>query len=230
MALLGAVAWVTLRQPLAQARGQPDAGGVDASFAHGEIETSQVFVANHGKLVGAMSGFAWVAAADGVQVDSPSPCDERRCFSGANGTLCARARSPEPSWDRASALDDESHRESWALKIGFDVRRGGGPWAAAAKPYVSVDYRGATHVRLAAHRSGDPTREYCVDGYAPGELVTADQFRVECWRRGGDRLASFEDIDKLMIELPSSAAAETIDLCITSIAVADWLDRRDHPH
>jgi hypothetical protein len=109
-------------------------------------------------------------------------------------------------------------------KIGFDVRRDGHPWGAAAKRYVSIDYRAAKRLRLAAHRCGDGDREYCVDGYRSGEFVDARRFRVGCGEVAGEALPSFEGVDKLTLEQPAADDATTFDYCITAIAVGDDAD------
>jgi hypothetical protein len=184
------------------------------------LHTSRVFVANRGKLVGAFSGFAWVVGSDGVHVDTPNPCNERGCFRGVDGTLCAQGTLPTSSCNGPPSPDGRCRRDAWAVKLGLDTRRDGGPWGSLAKPYVAISYLGAEHMRLAAHRAGDGPTEYCVDDYISGDLVRAERFRAECWHEGGATLRDFEAVDKFILELPASDAAATFDYCITAIYVA----------
>ncbi|MGD0679216.1 MAG: hypothetical protein ABSC94_27775 [Polyangiaceae bacterium] len=100
------------------------------------------------------------------------------------------------------------------------------PGAPPPSLNLSIDYRGLTRARLAVHRVGDGPREYCIDGYASGERVEAKRLRAECGRSDGERLASFEEVDKIMLEVPAGTADPNFDICITSIAVADLLGRR----
>jgi hypothetical protein len=195
----------------------------EASVTPVGIQASRVFVANHGKLVGAFEGFAWVAGAEGVRIDEPRVCDERACFRGTDGVLCTRGEIPPRRCSGAGA--EECRRKAFGVKIGFDVRRDGHPWSAAAKRYVSIEYRAAKRLRLAAHRSGDGDREYCVDGYRSGEFVDARRFHAGCGEgAGGEALPSFEGVDKLMLEQPAADDATTFDYCITTIAVGDDAD------
>jgi hypothetical protein len=196
----------------------------DAAAPLVRLQPTRVFVANHGKLVGAFNGFAWVAGAAGVRIDAPNPCNERACFRGTDGMLCARGALPDATRCDPSRADGRCLPDPWAVKIGLDVHREGGPWGPSAKPYVSIDYRGARYLRLGAHRVGDGSREYCVDHYVSGDLVRAERFRAECWRDGGDTLTSFEDVDKFVLELPADAPGPAFDYCITAIDVADPID------
>lgn len=182
------------------------------------LRFSRVFVANRGKLVGAWSGFAWVAAAMGVQIETPQPCDERQCFRGTDGLLCTRGTVT--SAPGSLPRDDDENQGPWAVKIGLDVRRDGGAWGSNADAYVSIEYRGATHLRFAAHRVGDGEREYCIDDYGSGEVVQADRFRASCWQQGGEVLATFDDIDKFILELPARDEVTSFDYCLTAIHVA----------
>ena len=200
-----------------------DAGDRQAGAAPAPVHASRVFIANHGKLVGAFEGFAWVAAADGVRIDEPRLCDERGCFRGTDGMLCTRGAIPGK---RCAGADSQACRRSaFGVKIGFDVRRDGAPWSASAHRYVSVEYRAAKRLRLAAHRSGDGDREYCVDSYPTGEFVDAARFRFDCGAgAAGEALASFEGVDKFTLEQPGADDVATFDYCITAIAVGDDAD------
>lgn len=201
------------------------AAGPDAWASPNPFEMTRVFVANRGKLVGPWSGFAWVAGAAGVQIDTPTPCDERGCFRGTGGLLCTRGTMAAPRGSRPNA--DAGTDDPWAVKIGLDVRRDGGSWGSSGEPYVSIEYRGAAHVRLAAHRMGDGEREYCVDDYTSGDVVRVDRFRASCWKGGGDALATFDDVDKFMLELPAGDEATSFDYCITTIRVGRPVDVPD---
>lgn len=210
-----------------------DRDGADSGLAHGDLadaagllrlQASPVFIANHGKLVGAFNGFAWVAGSDFVRIDTPNPCNEQACFRGVGGVLCSRGVVSAPACPAATSAGPCLH-DAWALKIGWDAHREGGPWGPSARPYVSLDYRGAKHARLAAHRSGDPTTtEFCIDDYVSGELVAAGRFRVECWKGRGEPLASFEAVDKFILELPASGEPAPFDVCVTAIHVAEPVD------
>jgi hypothetical protein len=109
------------------------------------------------------------------------------------------------------------------MKIGFDTRREGGAWGAAAKGYVSVEYRGARGMRLVAHRAADkdPSREYCVEDYRSGKFVSAAELRLECWSAGGDGLGSFAEVDKFALELAAGHGDTAFDMCVTGIQVGE---------
>jgi hypothetical protein len=224
----GGVALVARGRRPAAVRAAGDEAPVDAAAALSRLRTSPVFVANHGKLVGAFNGFAWVVGSEGVRIDTPNPCNERACFRGADGALCSRGTISAPSCTGAApagASPAPCPRDPWALKIGWDVRREGGPWGPPAKPQIALDYRGTRHARLAAHRSGDPAAtEYCVDDYATGELVGAERFREDCWKDRGEPLASFEGVDKFILELPAPREPAPFDVCVTAIRVAEPAD------
>ncbi|MGA7123627.1 MAG: hypothetical protein WBY94_26220 [Polyangiaceae bacterium] len=205
------------------ARGVAESVDASSVVSPSAIRMNPVFVANHGKLVGAFNGFAWVAGSEGTRVDAPNPCDEHGCFRGNDGALCARGTIPARSC--SDALPSACGEGAWGVKIGLDVRREGGPWGRSASSYVAVEYRGAKRVRLAAHRAGDESdREYCVDGYASGAIVGAARFGIECWRGGGDVLASFEEIDKFTVELAASDEASMFNYCVTAIRVGNAID------
>ena len=206
-------------------RGRGGAESVDAALVASPsgIRMSPVFIANHGKLVGAFNGFSWVAGSEGTRIDAPKPCDERTCFRGTDGVLCVRGTVAAGSCSdaQASACGDGA----WGVKIGLDVRREGSAWGPSASRYVAVEYRGAKRVRLTAHRAGDEgDREYCVDGYASGAIVGAARFGVQCWREGGEVLASFAGVDKFTVEVAASDEASTFDYCVTAIRVGDAID------
>jgi hypothetical protein len=206
-------------------RGRGVAESVDAAAVASPsgIRMSPVFIANHGKLVGAFNGFAWVAGPEGTRVDTPKPCDERSCFRGTDGVLCVRGTIAARSCSDAHppACGDGA----WGVKIGLDVRREGSAWGPSASRYLAVEYRGAKRVRLTAHRAGDEgDREYCVDGYASGAIVGAARFGVQCWREGGEVLASFAGVDKFTVEVAALDEATTFDYCVTAIRVGDAID------
>jgi hypothetical protein len=195
----------------------------EAAASAPTIRVTQVFVANHGKLVGAFNGFAWVAGSENTRFEMPNPCNESACFRGTDGLLCARGEVSARSCS-GSRIDVCRH-ESWGVKIGLDLRREGGPWGSGAKRYVAIEHRGAKHLRLAAHWAGDGPREYCIDDYASGELVPAERFRVDCGGDGGVVLSGFEGVDKLALELPATDQAAGFDYCITAIHVGDDVDK-----
>jgi hypothetical protein len=211
------------------ADGDPPPSSAAVAVSPLGVETSRVFVANRGKLVGAFSGFAWVAGAEGVRIDTPNPCNEHGCFRGVDGILCARGTVAAASCDAAPRPEGRCGSEAWAVKIGLDVRRDGAPWGGDARSYVSMDYRGTLHPRLAAHLHGDGPQEYCVPDYSSGELVRAERFHAECWKEGGEALGSFEGVDKFTLEVPASHEAAAFDYCITAIHVAGPIDAGAEP-
>jgi hypothetical protein len=195
-----------------------------------QTEMHRVFIANHGKLVGAMNGFAWVAGGAGTFFDTPNPCDARRCFKGTDNELCAvgsiRPLRCLPDGSPASSCDSESN---WGAQIGLDANPAAGPWGPDAPAAVSIEYsddRSGRH-QLTAHRAGDPQRrEYCVDDYHSGDLVTADRFTL----RSGDShdaLSDFACVDKLGLKVISTKQSTSFDLCITGIFVSKEGVRED---
>jgi hypothetical protein len=183
-------------------------------------DASRVFIANHGKLVGAMSGFAWVAGGEGTLFRTPNPCDEKSCFKGTDSALCAQGTILALRCTHPGALDSSCDWDSnWGAKIGLDVGRPGEPWGAVAPDAISIDYTGApVAVRLTAHRAGDPaSKDYCVDRYTSATMVTAARFTVHCWTGQGDALPDFASVDKVGLQIPSADHPIAFDYCVSAI-------------
>lgn len=200
----------------ASAPPQPTATEVAATKG----DAHRVFIANRGKLVGAMSGFAWVAGGDGTVFRAPSPCDEKSCFKGTDNALCTQGTIPALKCADRDAPDAPCDWESdWGAKIGLDVGRPGEPWGPVAPTAISLEYTGVpVTMRLTAHRAGDPQgKDYCVDRYASGATVTAARFTTHCWTRSGDALADFVSVDKVGLQIPSAGDAIAFDYCISAI-------------
>lgn len=191
----------------------------DADVAATKGDARRVFIANRGKLVGAMSGFAWVAG-EGTIFQTPNPCDEKSCFKGVDNALCARGTIPALRCAHPGLPDASCDWDSdWGAKIGLDVGRPGEPWGSLAPTAISIDYTGRpVVVRLTAHRVGDPpSKDYCVDRYVSGAMETAKSFTTHCWTGHGDALADFASVDKLGVQIPSADEPIAFDYCISAI-------------
>ncbi len=224
-----AVATTSLSLVAAGCRPGEPSGSVEASvpslptatdIAATKGEARRVFIANHGKLVGAMSGFAWVAGGEGTFFQTPNPCDESSCFKGTDNALCARGTIPALRCADHGGPDSSCDWDSnWGAKIGLDVGRPDQPWGAGAPVAISIDYAGSPAVvRLTAHRAGDPPgKDYCVDRYASGAIVTAARFTARCWIGQGDPLPDFISVDKFGLQIPSAGDPTAFDYCISAI-------------
>lgn len=191
---------------------------LDADLAAKKGDARRVFIANHGKLIGAMSGFAWVAGGEGTLFQVPNPCDEKSCFKGTDNALCARGTIPAVRCAGTGASASSCNWESdWGAKIGLDVGRPGERWGPAAPASFSIEYTGGP-MRLTAHRASDPPgKDYCVDRYTSGAFVSAARFRSQCWLGQGEVLSDFESVDKVGLQIPSASDGIAFDYCISAI-------------
>jgi hypothetical protein len=199
----------------AEASAPPQPTATEVAATKGEAH--RVFIANRGKLVGAMSGFAWGAGGEGTLFRAPNPCDEKSCFKGTDNALCVQGTIPALRCaDGGVSCDWES---DWGAKIGLDVGRPGEPWGPAAPTAISIEYTGGpVTVRLTAHRAGDPPgKDYCVDRYASGATVSAARFTAHCWTKSGDPLPDLASVDKVGLQVPSANDPIAFDYCISAI-------------
>jgi hypothetical protein len=191
---------------------------VDADVAAAKGDARRVFIANHGKLVGAMSGFAWVAGGEGTFFQVPNPCDEKTCFKGTGNALCTRGTIPALRCvDPGASVPSCNWETKWGAKMGFNVSRPGEPWGPAAPGSFSIEYTGGP-MRLTVHRASDPPgKDYCVDRYASGTMVSAARFRTQCWEDQGELLSDFASVDKIGLQIPSARDPSAFDYCISAI-------------
>jgi hypothetical protein len=191
---------------------------LDADVAAAKGDARRVFIANHGKLVGAMSGFAWVAGGEGTLFQVPNPCDEKSCFKGTGNALCTRGTIPALRCvDQGASATSCNWEANWGAKMGLNVSRPGEPWGPAAPASFSIEYTGGP-MRLTAHRSSDPPdKDYCVDRYDSGAMVSAARFRTRCWIGQGEVLSDFASVDKVGLQIPSASDPIAFDYCISAI-------------
>ncbi len=184
-----------------------------------------VVIGDHGKLQGALNGYAWVAASQYATVVTPNPCNEKGCFKDTGGKLCTKGRidalkcsgqgTPQLScnWDK-----------NWGIVLGFNPTHPQGAWGTSAPTSIAVTYTSvatggsAGHFRLNAHIAGDPhSKQYCVDNYTPGAPVKASDFKAQCWFNSGDTLPTFRSVDTVALMRVPEFTPVDFDFCVTRI-------------
>jgi hypothetical protein len=186
----------------------------------------RVIIGSDGKLDGAASGYAWVAAAQGAHITSPSPCDNRGCFKNTGGRLCTQGTIPALTCTAAPGTPNFrcNWDKDWGVVMGFNTTQPAGPWSNQAPTSVALGYSSvpqggsAGHFRLNAHVAGDPySKQYCVDNYTPGAQVKASDLKTECWFDKGDALPNFKQVDTIGLLRVSENAPIAFHFCIDSI-------------
>jgi ferric-dicitrate binding protein FerR (iron transport regulator) len=210
-----------------------------------------VAIGSDGKLDGPMTGYAWVAAGVESTIDTPSPCNARGCFRDTRGALCTRGTipalrctTPGNGTDHPNYPNSCNWDTNWGVMIGMNTTGSSGPWLSAAPLSLSLAYHGRDEsaqsdrgrYRMNVHIAGDPeSKVYCIDTYVSGQVVEARMLRTDCWTDSGESLSSFQQVDKVGLQLPSTESATPFDYCITAIAVngpalptADTAPEGDH--
>lgn len=184
-----------------------------------------VAIEQNGKLAGPMSGYAWVAGGSGTSFTVPAACGPNGCFANPDARLCAKGSiapltctgqgTPQLACDWAS---------NWGGMIGLNPKAANRPWGSTAPSALAISFTGPpAEYRLMAHVAGTPeTDVYCVERYESGQLTQAADLRTACWSDGGARLTSFQNVDKIGLQVMSAQGATVpIDLCIDDIATRD---------
>jgi ferric-dicitrate binding protein FerR (iron transport regulator) len=183
-------------------------------------DTGHVAIGDNGKLVGALTGYAWVAGGSGTTFTAPQPCNRDGCFRSTQGRLCGKGsiaalqctgqRTPQLSCDWAS---------NWGAVIGMNPNLTGDAWGPAAPSTLALTFAGLPAVyRLMVHLAGEPEADsYCLDGYQSGQTVDARTLRSRCWSAGGEELTGFERVDRIGLQILSAEAPLPFDVCITDI-------------
>jgi hypothetical protein len=138
--------------------------------------------------------------------------------------LCTSVRVPALFCAGSShAVEHEScdWGDNWGVVLAWNPRASQRAWGDATAGRISFEYQGAAGLyRLVAHREGDPdTRLYCVDAYASGRVVSASDFRLDCWTKGGAVLPDFSGVDTFALHRPPTNNRQTLKLCINSVSL-----------
>jgi ferric-dicitrate binding protein FerR (iron transport regulator) len=183
-------------------------------------DTGHVAIGDNGKLVGALTGYAWVAGGAGTSFTTPKPCNQDSCFRSTQGRLCSKGTiaalqctgqgTPQLSCDWAS---------NWGAMIGLNPSAAGDAWGPAAPSTLALTFAGLPAVyRLMVHVAGEPEADsYCLDGYQSGQPVDARTLRSRCWSPGGEPLASFQKVDRIGLQILAAETPVPFDLCISDI-------------
>lgn len=184
--------------------------------------TNQILLGSDGRLLGPMTGRTWLARGEGTKLSSPvldededrtrlTPQRDGLCASGTvAGLACVNLTRPRCNWDR-----------NWGVVIGFDVRADGLAWGDDAASAVAVDFHGrSSSYRLTAHRKGDsPRKNYCIDNYKSGQMVTPSMFKSRCWDDAGDALPDFKSVDQFGLQFLSGMEYVGFHYCISGIRI-----------
>jgi hypothetical protein len=184
-------------------------------------DPGRVLVNDDGKLSGPMNGYAWVGGAPATTVTSPNPCNHQGCYRNTGGKLCARGSIPALTCTgRGTAQFACDWSSNWGAMIGMNPTAGHTAWGVAATRSVAFTYSGrAGTYQLTAHVAGDPDgKSYCIQNYRSGQVVTANQFRTECWSNSGTALARFADVDSFGLLIGSAETRVAFDYCISAIS------------
>lgn len=190
---------------------------------------SPVSIGDDGKLSGAMSGYAWVAAGQAADIVAPSPCNASGCFKDTKGQLCTRGTLPAlQCTGRGTPQYTCDWQANWGAMIGMNTTSDRGPWQSGSPATLSVAYHGTRGTyRLTAHVAGDPdSKLYCIDSYQSGQIVSGGMLTTVCWTGSGDTLGDFRNVDKIGLELTSTEAVVAFDYCVSAISVNGTAGRR----
>lgn len=218
-------------EPMFQPRFQPrfDDGTANAweqrlpnPIAPISVPSTRVVIAPDGHLSGAMTGSTWLVRGDGTNLSAPAsreafvrlvPDANGVCGSGTvAGLRCVNENTPNArcNWDT-----------NWGVAIGFNVRADEQAWGQDAPKRIAVEFHGrSTSYRLNAHRKGDPgPKNYCIDDYRSGVLVTPSMFKSRCWAGEGETLPSFDDVNVFNLEFSAGMQYVAFHYCISGIRV-----------
>ena len=191
-----------------------------APAASAKVQFDQVVFAADGRLAGGMTGSAWLDRGTGTRLSTPVSREKHAhlqlgpdglCTSGTVAALrCVNPNIPEARCD---------WNENWGVVIGFDVKAGGRAWGDEAAQGIAVEFHGRfSSYRLNAHRKDDPyEKNYCIEDYKSGRMVTPGMFRTRCWEDSGDTLATFKDVDLFNLQLQSGMEYVAFHYCVSGI-------------
>jgi hypothetical protein len=183
--------------------------------------TTVVFAPN-GQLGGAMTGFARLARGQGTNLSIPvsdqehvllRPDENGLCAGGTvAGLRCVNENTPQArcNWDR-----------NWGVAIDLNVKPEGEAWGDEAPKRLAVEFHGrSASYRLNAHRKGDSHKKnYCIEDYKSGQMVTPSMFKERCWEGEGETLPDFASVDHLNLQFPSSMQYVAFRYCISGVRV-----------
>jgi hypothetical protein len=204
--------------------GSPAPGGNSVTFSAGQAQ-------------GALTGYGWVAMGPvGDSVSSPT-CDRSSAGGGKTdpitGVAVTGACNTQTNWDSTTALcmtgsivalpatpTKTDYSNNWGLEIGVNANSDAVSTIGVAHTSINVGVTGApTGLRVNIHRKGDPdTTPYCAS--YTGSAIPLSSFNTACWDNSGTPFTAADapNIDKVMIQVPSSGTAITVtELCMTGI-------------
>jgi hypothetical protein len=198
--------------------GTPAASGNSVTFSAGQAQ-------------GAMTGYGWVAMGPSGDTVSDPTCDNSA--SGGSKTTPitgAAACNTMTNWSTTNSLcitgaipalgTPPDYTGNWGIEIGVNANTDTAQAIGTAHTSINVGVTNpAPLLRVNVHRQGDPdTTPYCAT--YTGSAIPLTSFNTACWDNSGTAFTAADapKIDKVMIQVPSGAAAVTVtNMCMTGI-------------
>ena len=158
-----------------------------------------------------MCGYAWTTGWDGATVVPACDMTVGSCFEAAGAELCATGTIP------ASA--DPAYP---GMMIGWNAQQddmGGAnaTWTASGAGLTATfTATGATGQTRIVIQSG--ATDYCANATS-GMAIPWSGFTVGCWEVGGAAFSAGMPVTALGIQVNSTDAAQSVDLCVTGVTV-----------
>ena len=207
--------------------GTPATGGSPA--ASGNVVTFSA-----GQAQGAMTGYGWVAMGTAGDAVTDPTCDDSTTGGSKTTPITgAAACNTQTNWNSTTALcmtgtiaalpavpTQADYSSNWGLEIGVNANSDAVSAIGVAHTSINVGVTNpATGLRVNIHRKGDPdTTPYCAS--YTGSAIPLTSFNTACWDNSGTAFTAADaaNIDKVMIQVPSSGTAVTVtNMCMTGI-------------
>lgn len=184
-------------------------GGTGGSTPIGANCSATAWTANNGYADnGTMCGFAWTTGWDGATVTPP--CGTAGpCFETAGTELCLDATIPasaDPMYPGAMI--------GWNVGQAVDSATPGNWTATGTGLTANFTATGATGQARVVIQSG--ATDYCAN-VVSGMTVPWSGFTVGCWEAGGAAFSAGMPVKAVAVQINSTDAAQTVNLCLTSI-------------
>ena len=197
--------------------GSPAAGGNSVTFSAGQAQ-------------GAMTGYGWVAMGTAGDAVTDPNCGASAPYAAITATA---ACTTQTHWNSDTSLcmtgtiaalpaapTQADYSSNWGLEIGVNANSDAVSTIGVAHTSINVGVTSpATGLRVNIHRKGDPdTSPYCAS--YTGSAIPLTSFNTACWDNSGTAFTAADatNIDKVMIQVPSSGTAVTVtNMCMTGI-------------
>jgi len=189
---------------------------------------------NAGQAQGAMTGYGWVAMGPNGDTVSDPTCDRTSTGGGKTdpitGVAGTGACNTTTNWSTTNSLcltgaipalgTPPDYSGNWGVEIGVNANADATVAIGTAHTSINVAVTGAvTGLRVNIHRKGDPdSTPYCAS--YTGSAIPLTSFNTACWDMSGTAFTAADAalIDKVMIQVPSGAAAIAVtNMCMTGI-------------